>query len=751
MISARSTGYFARCTRFAVVAGTLGAAVLALRGERAAHACSGGEPFIGEFTTFDPGVIGDAQLASVQYDPYVSRFGGYQPDYGADALVADWHGYLNGAVDDADWRKILFEASAADVAALQRRLAGKSTAVPTGYEDSSLWSQPAARAKLGAALAVVHLVRQVEPSAIAFEPWDHDKAARRPAPAGGLLATARAGMTASAADPFLAQRYAFQATRILFYQDDAAALITFFDQHAAVLAGPSPGLGWRARYYLAGALANSGNDARAELELARIHANYSPLAGPAMSDFHPQSDTVWHDSLALARTTRERTELWRMVGVKFDGMAAAREIRKLDPKSDLIALLVLRELARAESLPGRSFNTPPDPQDVTAAGRALAAVEQLALQLASTPGADRPWLMHLVAGHIAARRGDLATARARLERALAGKPGDARVASQVKASLSLALIANWKIDDAHEREFGQAMNGLDRTYERADSVRTAVRDHLAKLYKWANRLVDAEYLHPGTVDPTDDPSGFSPHPGKLHWADISFLKDMLARRTRVATEFDRFLVTQPAFTEPRLQQELALRYALDGDFAAAKQIFTATSATSTRLEVDPFVTHIKDCRECDEEKFARAAWTHASLIARLAQLGPVANSTGEAAAEASLQIGNALYNITWYGNARRVLRDTHQDGHDARAAERWYHRAYDLTKNRERKAQAAYLAAKAERGNRTDVPRKDDDGLSDLPLPTTWFTRLKPLSDTRYYKEVLRECGTFRTWVAPAR
>jgi hypothetical protein len=47
-----------------------------------------------------------------------------------------------------------------------------------------------------------------------------------------------------------------------------------------------------------------------------------------------------------------------------------------------------------------------------------------------------------------------------------------------------------------------------------------------------------------------------------------------------------------------------------------------------------------------------------------------------------------------------------------------------------------------------DISRKpDDDGPNELPIPTTWFTRLKPLSNTKYYKEVLKECGTFRAWV----
>jgi len=743
MTSARSTACFARSIRLAAIAGALCTATLALRGEQPARACSGGESSIAEDTTFDPGVLGDPALDGVYYDPYHSGFGGYQPAYGQDALVADWHGYLKDAVATADWRKILFEASAAELAALQQKLAGTAAAVPKAYARSSLWNQPAARAKLAAAVAVVKLARDVEPSATYYEAWNGDSSAR-PVPSAKLLEAAKAGMTAAAVDPFLAQRYAFQAVRVLFYQPSPEVLVTFADDHAAVLAGPSPALRWRTRYYLAGALARAGQRARASFELARIHANYLPLAGAAAGDFHPQGDADWRDALKLAKTPREQAELWRLVGVKFDGLAAMREIVKLDPKSDLLAVLMVRELARAESS-GPRVESSPDPADAEAHRKAMSELEQLALRLAATPGSDRPWLMNLVAGHIAAKRGDLGATRARLKLALAGKPNAPRVASQANASLGLALARTWKIDDAHERELGHAMVTLDKTYARAETVHTEVRDQLAKRYLAAGKLVDAEFLHPGSVDP-GDASGFSPHPGKLHWAEVGFIKDMIAQLGQKPTgEFDVFVVGQSAFTEPALQQELGLRYALDGDFAAAKQTFETTPATSQHLEVDPFVTHIKDCRECDEEKYAHTPWTHASVIAKLASLAVKAKGTDEAAAEASIQIGNALYNFTWLGNARRVLRGTHQDTFDTRPAERWYKRAYELTRNKELKAKAAYLAAKAERDYRFDT-RSPDDDTPGLPIAKMWFPRLKQLSGTKYYEEVLKECETFRSW-----
>ena len=33
-----------------------------------------------------------------------------------------------------------------------------------------------------------------------------------------------------------------------------------------------------------------------------------------------------------------------------------------------------------------------------------------------------------------------------------------------------------------------------------------------------------------------------------------------------------------------------------------------------------------------------------------------------------------------------------------------------------------------------------------LPIPGTWFPVVKKLSDTKYYREVLRECGHFAAW-----
>jgi hypothetical protein len=686
------------------------AAVAALVRDDSARACSGGDLEISEITTFDPSVLGDT-WDGLYFNPFASGFGGGCSDCATTAMLADWRGYLGDAIAPAEWERLLLRGKPAELAAL---------------------AKTANNPKLRAAAAVIELAQKVEPLA-SFE-----IAQQLP---DALLDDAKRRF-AAAPDAFLQQRYAFLVVRILFYRRQWTDLITFCETRSDSLAAPSQDLAWRARYYLAGAFARSDRRARANYELARVHASSRALAGLAAKDFKPMEEADWRETLRLAKTPRETAELWRLAGVTQDGIVAAREIMKIDPKSDLIALLVVRELAKAESITKRSF------EDSSASlavqeEHALSTVARLANAIASTPGADRPWLAELVLGHIAAKRGDSVAARVHLQLAIAARPSDARVVMQAKASLALGLATDWRFDPHREDEVARAMVSLRPPFARKESVRDEVRSLIAKAYADAGFPVEAEMLAPEQLDAIDRALGKA---GSPRWRQASFIADLIARTHRTATEFDRFVLAG-SHTREHLQHELALRHLLDGKLAASADAFRTTRTESALLGTDPFVIHIRDCHDCDHAKYASAPWTHARFAARLAELEKVANGTGERAAEASLLLGNAFYNITWYGNARSVLASTHQATRDTRTAERWYKRAFDLTANRELKAKAAYLAAKCERGQRIDESLDDDafDSRS-IPVPAKWFAVLRTYSDTKYAKEVLAECGTYRAW-----
>ena len=734
-----SIRFFALCASAAVIA----AAVWLVR-SKPVEACGGWDPSIEDLTTFDPGVLGDDVWGGLEYDPFTEGFGGVCDDCGKNAMLADWTAYL-GDVKAEDWTQVLMKASLAEIFAIQKRLAGKAKDAPKGFEQSTLWSSKNQR-QVTAAVEFVELLRRMEPQ-VTFDMWDGKP---RPGPGQSLgkeLAAAQRGL-AAAKDAFMKQRYAFAIVRAMFYRQEWAALATFHDKNAATLAAPSEDLKWRARHYLAGALRKDGKDERANLELARIHGAYMPLSGAAVHDFQPVDEADWKAALALAKDPKDKTALWRMVGIKHDALVAAQEIVKIDPRSPMVPLLLVRELSRVESQVSRTFSSTPDKAEVAAQKKGYANLEAIAAKLAAMPGHPKAYLYELIIGHVAAKRGDLAGARAHIAKAVQLAPSDKRVANQAKASLAIALVASWKLNAPNEQEVATLMRGIDAEFPRLGSVRDEVRTKLALAYLKAGQMVEAEFLAHTTRDFFDA----NPLAGKLQtkWESVPMLKQMIARTDQRTTEFDRFVLDQSHVKED-LQRELAVRLTLDGDFQAAKQIYETTNARTELLNTDPFVIHIKDCHDCDHEKLGPTSkWTHKNLVLRLAELELTAKGGGEQGARAALAIGNALYNITHHGNARTFTAATHQSTADARLAERYYKKVYDSSGNRELRAKAAWLAAKAELGTmiyKEELKRPGDGIGDDEMIPKTWFPIFAKFGSTKYYKEVLAECGRFRDWV----
>ncbi len=753
-----------------------GVAAVTLRGEEA-DACGWGGPVVEDLTTFDPRIAEGEAADSLYYNPYQAGWGELCDSCATEALRQDWQGYLGKAVTAEDWDAILFRAKADELRQLSDGLAGKGTAAaPAGYAQSSIWRDASARAKLRGAVELVRLARAVEQTANA---GGEESAAPPPGKAGkrapkqDLVATAKAGLKAAAKDPFLAQRYAFQLVRELFYEKRYDEVIALVDKQAAALAAPSESLRWRARYYLAGALMRTKQRPRGNLELARIHAGSWELAGPAANDFRPMEEADWRESLRLAglprtgkdgakEATQDKVALWRLIGLTRDGVVAMREILKLDAKSPLLALLMVRELERSEGRDSVWWDGPKDAAVAARQKRELAELEQLAQSIAAAPGADRPWLMTLIAGHLAAKRGELETAKRQLLAALAAKPNDERVKAQVHASLAMALVVDardhgggsgGKLAKAPASERANAvaeeMLKVSKDFGRLSKLREEVRGTLASAYLAAGKLVEAELLRPGLLE--GQPATAD------KWKDVSFLQAMIAQASKQATPFDRFLL-EGSYSRAQLEAELALRHLTSGAFAEAAKLYASGRAASSKLGTNPFTMPLVDCHDCDHERYANAPWTHANFAARLVELEKQASGRGETAASAALELGTALYNITWYGNARVVLADTHQTIEAPRAAERWFKRAFELSRDRERRAKAAFYAAKAELGTllraaevAAAMSSYEHIYLNELPVPKTWFPVLEGFADTAYYKEVLAECGNFRGWTQRAK
>ncbi len=703
-------GCFASTPLLVVVALILGG-----DGARSANACGWGPPTMAELTTFDPSVAGEAPDVALEYDVNTYGVGARCSECERRAMQADWDRYFSGQVDTANWEQALFHAREVDLKALQRCILRGGEA-PTMLRpiNVTVQRQPELRELVSSALSYLLHARQVERIA-------QLSTVMSPESEQQLLKTLVQAQTAAAAknDAFMLQRYAFLRLRTTFYArhwQEVQQMLASMPE----LYGPSTDLAWRARHYLAGALRHSGDIAGSNLELARIHVGSPLLAGITASDFRPLEDADWKAALERAGDDHTRTLLWRMAGIKLDAFAAAREIYRLDPSSTFLSLLLVRELARLESSDGQPSE--------------YAELEKFAARVANTPRADRPWLMDLVSGHLAAKRGDVMTARRRLTRARAARPHDAKVRNQARGSLALALAHRGDIRSSKLEALADAMLGIDEPFTRRYSITSEVRGNLATVFKQRGRLVEAEFLAPDRY----------PAP----WHDLRFIDRMIARTEKNDTAFDRFLLTA-THTRASLEQEAALRSIFAGRFDDAAKRLRQHALRSERLPSDPFLTHVKDCIECDRGTAGNGGkgWSSYTLAERLRELQRQALGTGDMAAQASLELGTALYNLTRHGNTRSIARDTHQSTWDTRAAAHWYQRAYWLATDRELKARAAFYSAKAERGHRFAKGGSTLTARGELPLPTTWFPVVKTFADTQYHREILAECGTYRHWL----
>jgi hypothetical protein len=150
---------------------------------------------------------------------------------------------------------------------------------------------------------------------------------------------------------------------------------------------------------------------------------------------------------------------------------------------------------------------------------------------------------------------------------------------------------------------------------------------------------------------------------------------------------------------------------------------------------------------------------------------------GEEVCNNALLLGNAYYNITHYGNARRfyeseVIGSDHYSPLDIYpyfkntlldncTAQYYYELALQHATNKEQKAKCYYLMAKCERNNWYNDNKFDnydqyydyggDDGKIINYIAWHSFKDLQKLSDTKYYQEVLKECGYFAKIVQKQR
>jgi len=187
---------------------------------------------------------------------------------------------------------------------------------------------------------------------------------------------------------------------------------------------------------------------------------------------------------------------------------------------------------------------------------------------------------------------------------------------------------------------------------------------------------------------------------------------------------------------------------------------------ATELPGNPFNGKIKDCNDCDHAAKQSVKYSQLQFLKKVKEMQDKI-AAGEDVYNNALLVGNAFYNASYFGNARtfyynNIISEYGNSISDEHAkilygmdnVKKYYTMAQKAAANNEQKAKMAYMLAKIERNefytNQYFTRAEGYWGYKDGADFKKWqgFVDLKNnYSDTRYYQEVINECGYFRKYL----
>ena len=564
-------------------------------------------------------------------------------------------------------------------------------------------------------------------------------------------------------DPFIKQRLWFQVVRYYYFASQAddiktgkngPKLLSFFNRFKDQY--PHNLIYTRALAYTAGYYYNIHNYAQSNYIYSLCYDFSFETKIPNKWSFRPQEEKDWRETLALAKTSEEKITLWHLLGLYFDESRAIKEIYALNPKSNKLDVLLSRLIniyeqqgyfEQYDTLPNRK----PESEILEQVGH-----------IASANNTSNPAYWNLAAGYLYMLNKNLSQAKKFYD---AAAP---QVQSKNRLLSAQYKILNWtlylqnlkKINRNAETEMTEPLNWLADLKAGKDTIASLrfsrtlneTLEKLSKLYLQQNDSLKAEMFKNDINYYVDNNR-------------IEKLKAFLSKPAKSPFENAIIRYYELKLSDLLYHQAVVLTYQEDIDGAIEKM---KGSGDTTVLFGNPFNSRLNDCHDCDHEAPQKKKYTALSFLESTRELKEEIK-TGKNLFRNNFLLANAYYNISYYGNAR-VFYQSPITGLDAShptyintpfqkmltssaIAEKYYLAARNHAQTEEQKAKCTFMASKCERNSTYNTLYFSPDYKQSYPdfievIPTgKYFSQLKTqYSNTKYYQEILQECGYFKRY-----
>lgn len=728
-----------------------------------AFACAGGWGEEYGTSNFTPEVFADSAYRPFFYSEMFYYNIGHDINHDKrfnETVVNEWNNWFENKVPAADLEYLLMHESAGAIDSASAYLTGKMKQLPPSMRTLNLFTNR--NPKTNDFITYLSLAKKCEAFALNnFESeWDY-QANNKPAPfnAGKLNPVLLQGFNNSK-DPFLKQRYWFQLIRSHYFNTTPQNAIELFENNKNSFQKNK--LYYRTMAYAAGAYYKQKKYSKANYYFSRVYDGCNELKTVAHYSFHPQEEADWKATLALCQNKDEQATLWQMLGVFYeDEKRAINEIHQLDPKSEKLDLLLVRAINKEEQKFG-SWNSH------LLKGRVNYLTEQVDQQLqllvsriAATPNTGKPYMWHMAAGYLSMLKNDFTKAQSQYALAEKTLPASNRHRAQLRLLRFMnKLAAANRIDGKLENELLGDIEWLtnlpaqDFPEFRHAQAHHWMRANIAFRYRKQKDFLKAEFFYPDNVFYTSN-------------NNVEAMKAFFDKPNKSA--YEALCVKLYSLKKSDLLEFQAIKLTFEDKLAEAVSKMEAGTNANRELLGNPFNGRINDCHDCDHQAPQKIKYTKLSLLKKMKEMQDKV-AAGEDVYNNAMLLANAFYNITHYGNARYfyegaitgtgqyspfTIDSVFQDLlTDMKQASKYYNKALQAAATNEQKAKCHYMIAKCERNqwyNQTVYNDKENWYSGENPKGDFkgWaaFKALQQYSNTQYYKEVIKECGYFRTYI----
>ncbi len=751
-----------------------------------AYGCADGWWGAGYTSVFSPEItVNNKDYQPFFYDDYTTFYNGYSVqspgDLFKDVNVTDWTGYLKKYTPET----VEYYLYNKELDAPLRTISQAKNPEAEFKKQNFKFSLDTSDEKTQKFVLFTMLARGIETySNQTYNYWDYDNRVQLNADTDftGKVENLYKKQ-ASQKDDFFKNRMWFQVVRSKFYSSDRASVITFFNETQKDQ--PKNNLYYQALSYVGGAYKNLKNYEKANATFAQVFNQCKLMMPSALFDYKPLDAAAFKASLNQAPNQAAKEAMYALQGYYTNEFSAMQELYKLNPNSPHIDFV----LSRWVNINEQSINIYNEYEKLDIDAKKVkkelkdkvnAGELKWINEVANDSKVHNPYIWKATAAYFNSLAGDYSKA----DNLLKSAHTLAENSNQKGQVRSLRLLNNLlsvdQIDLKAEGKLIEDVNWLfyEETFPVKDYVSEGRTDYLQSFTK---KYISALYKKQG-----DELMSELTYPIKGFFKDqkqSNAMEKLLLSSQRSAWQ-DIFVGIYPyKLADIYESRGIYLFYQdnIDEAIAEFEKITPFESKTynwekdtyetqmvdykTAQFPGNPFNGKIKDCNDCDHTAKQSVKYSQLEFLYKVNEM-KAKIAAGEDVYSNALLVGNAFYNTSFFGNGRffyyneiineygnSISNEHSKMLYGMENVQKYYNIAKKAAADNEQKAKMAYMLAKTQRNDfyyNKYFSTTTYWGYPDGPVVQKWqgFVDLKTnYSDTKYYQDVIAECGYFRKYL----